>query len=991
MKLHIKQGVKSIFRTPKIGVLFCVFFLFMDIILGTSLVSIHMIQGFKNQCKDEYSTIGVFEYENEIDSGFEDYEKVRETLQSFFDKNHEYVRDWDINSQKLGYTPELNRRKEGTYYEGYGVIVIKIEHFFDSSTMVQNATVLEELYDKGDHEGRRIYLSVPGEKLEEGHIYIVNGIFYKGKSGVDYFDIKEFSNKTAENEGFDGSIEKMCLDITKEDGYEIPESADYFQKIADTYEVINNSVIIQETDNLENLYPFHEKIKVINEGKSFEVKENEEALECVISDTLSERLSKKVGDTIELSISEPENSEPVAAYWSEKGFQSQETYKIVGIYQGEEGGDYCVYVPKKSDFSAGDSVGDATLGQVWIENGSEEVFRKEIKSILPDNVSLKIYDQGYHAVIGPMDEILYMAKILCILTVVTGIALILLFGYIYVYRQQRTGRIIWSLGAGKSAVYTYFLSGAGALVAISVMIGSILTAILNQKTGSFISDAAQAAGGIDYRYSNGNLSVKNNVAFAGKESVLPILLAALGIILAVVFCICFFVRLSMKKRKHRSLFVRKDRGRVSKSLAGGAKKYAMISLVRRKGRNVLLFFTVALSSFFMFQLSESQASYGKQLQEFQKDSSITGKFMDYRGKYDSGLIIYGKEINDMMRSGDIDKMKVSKNMKYEFLKISDNEDELKVCMPRTTYEKESACNRLMIGSDFVATNDISNTVGVNEQIWKNIQYADGYDETMFENMPEDKWPCIIPESLLKENGIQFGDKIGIMVLYDDGSLAGVIVDVVGTYPDSGMSNPAIYTPLECYLSPEVLFETEEEPAEILNYLYFGSVAFELKDSHKLADFKDYLSENGYSGVNEMREKREFVVLNDIEYLETQQNMTQKMKYMNVFLPIIEVLLEIIALVISCIMIRNRKNEILLMRKLGTSKGRIFSSILIEQVLIGFAGCVSGILVWSIIFRRIDLTGLLLSLLLLVLWSVGSIFSIGKILRKRLSKAMQEGE
>ena len=73
MKLHIKQGIKSIFRTPKIGVLFCVFFIFMDIILGTSLVFIHMIQEFKNQCKDEYSTIGVFEYENEIDSSFEDY------------------------------------------------------------------------------------------------------------------------------------------------------------------------------------------------------------------------------------------------------------------------------------------------------------------------------------------------------------------------------------------------------------------------------------------------------------------------------------------------------------------------------------------------------------------------------------------------------------------------------------------------------------------------------------------------------------------------------------------------------------------------------------------------------------------------------------------------------------------------------------------------------------------------------------------------------
>lgn len=991
MNLHLRQGIKSILRTPKICVLFFVFFLFLNVILGSSLVAIQMIQDFKTNCRDEYSTIGVFEYQNEVENSFEDYKKTRDELQCFFEKPHAYVRSWDITSQRLGYTPELNRRANGTYYEGYGVVVIKIQQFFDEEQKIQGATVLETLYDKQDHEEQRVFLSVPGQRLQEGHTYIVSGLFYKGKSGVDYFEVKEFSNRIAESQGFDGSLENMCLDITTEDGYEIPESADYFRKIAETYRVINDSITIQETNDLEALYPFHEKINVIKEGESFTQEEQGDIPKCVISDTLSERMGKKPGDTIELSVSQSRESVPAAAYWNGNGFDGQETYQVAGIYQGDDEYDYVMYVPKKTEFSAADTMGDGILGQVLIENGSEEIFQKEIGRMLPDTVGLKIYDQGYHAVVAPLNEILYMARILCTLAVMIGIALVLLFGYIYVYRQQRTGQIIWSLGAGKSAVYTYFLSGAAVIALGAGLMGGILTALLNQKTGTLIYDMAQSAGGIDYRYSNGNLSVQKAMGFAGEESIWPILLSAVGIILAVAVCICFFVALSQKRKRRRKWFRPKEKSRVSQSLAGGAGKYALISLRRRKGRNVLLLLTVTLSAFFLFQLSASRDSYKKQLEDFQKNSKVTGKFIDYRGKNDTKLAISGISINEMMRSGYIENMWVSISLKYEYAEMDREGGSLAIDVPENPYVLESTANRMKKGPDLIFTNDITHTVGLSERLWKNITYAQGYDETIFEKIYEYGVPCIIPESLMQEHGIQLGDQIGMYVLQGAGYISGFIMDVAGSYPDEGISKPPIYTSLYCVYGSEYLFDTENEPDESLEAVTAGSVSFELKDSSRITEFKDYLTEKKYSSVNNLGERREFILINDMEYLNTQQNMTQKMRYMNVFLPIIQVLLEIIILVVSFMMIRNRREEILLMRKLGTSKGRIFSSIFIEQFLIGLAGCVLGSLMWCMVFRSMDQTGTILSAVLLLLWTVGMILPMGEILRKSLLDVMQEGE
>ena len=88
-----------------------------------------------------------------------------------------------------------------------------------------------------------------------------------------------------------------------------------------------------------------------------------------------------------------------------------------------------------------------------------------------------------------------------------------------------------------------------------------------------------------------------------------------------------------------------------------------------------------------------------------------------------------------------------------------------------------------------------------------------------------------------------------------------------------------------------------------------------------------------------------VVIEDSQFNETLSSIVQRSKYLEMIYPILLSLVCILGLITGFLTVNSRREDIALMRGMGTQKRRIFATIFGEQVLLLIIGALPAAAVW----------------------------------------------
>lgn len=983
----VRQSIRNLIRSGKKTILFFMLLLLLTLLSCIGLSVTVLIGDFIKQCNESYTTVGVFEYigtsypdESEYDSNIGDR---KEELDALNLKGYSGVEQWDNSQKAMGKVEGIQRLDSLVPYKDNAVLIV---HISDSLNDLYRATIIDELYTQRSKNGSMVYLNTYGIKLQKDHYYIVHGAYYIGDTSYTYFKVASFENMSAKKDGLNGRIEQMIVDITEESGGYVVDDSSIFYDIANTYQVANNSVTINATLDLEGLLSFQQGVLYLVEGRGFTKEEYEKGEKvCVISEDIAKDLGLTVGDKVTLAMIEAKECSLSESYWANTGYTYNEEFTVIGVVNKTNEWMYQVFVPQSKAWDLSKNNVTYTLGQVRLNNDMASFFYEEVSSRLPEGVRVTIYDQGYASVAGPLKDIYQIVLILSVICMITGVSLILLFGFLFVYRQREVAQIMFRLGTGKKKIYQYYLVGAGLLTILGTLVGAFISYLLSGKLIMAVDYIVKNYVTKDLRFSNGNLSMLKEIELVPSVKLSFYLIVAFVIVVLSLLSCMYFIQAVMKTTKRRTKTFKRKAKKSSSSLKGGAVKYAFLSILRGNMRSLIPVVVSLTAVILLCQLSGTKAVYQEKQEEFYQTSQLQGYFTNIKGQSMSGLVVSGMDVREIYQSGLVSQVSVSKGFHYVYLGRSMVDGvPLEVPpfqLPQTPFGLETFYYKASKGPSFVCTNDLSSVPEFYFSSHIQTEFLAGYDASSLGKEMDGNAYCMVSTSFMVENGVKLGDTIRLALVEEN--MGEVDLLVIGSFVKQGEKDN-IYCQLGAMVSPNYLFEADNElDGMVSNWIYhmsFESAVFQLTEGKNLSTFKDYLKEKGYSEVNQAGQKRSFIVLEDKSFLNTENALAQKLWYMNYIFPCLYVLIEVLAVYISFLLIQVRKKEIAIMRGMGASKKVTFFSVFTEQMVLCIGGALIGIGLWMVTNTLHSSLGIWLSIVFVFGYLMGTTLSIWHINR-----------
>jgi ABC-type lipoprotein release transport system permease subunit len=803
------------------------------------------------------------------------------------------------------------------------------------------------------------------------------------------------------------------LDITA-DGttgqfYTIPEDSIFLQ-VADALRVVNNSLLVSGTEDLFSLLPFHQQELYLVEGRPFTEEEYKNGSPVIIlSELVSNRLGVQVGDSIDLSVAVSDYPGIYNSYWVSDGFTSLTKFKIVGITNTVNDKSWYAFVPKAAGLPASKFPIGYTVGQAIVQNEDAADFYNRVEPTLGDRFNLTIYDQGYSTVAIPYQTILIVAKIVTLVCLLLELAVLILFGFLFVYRQRETSETMQMLGAGKTRVIGHFLFSAGFIAFFSTMTGAVTGFLLHDRLMDLVVKAADHYALIDARFSNGNLTTSRVLEFSPALK-FPLFLSIGGVVflLALFACLAFVLRTFLRiKPRQPKIKSPKKIGKTSR-LTGGSLKYAILSIMRGGARTFVVPLLAVAVVIFFGQLSATVLRYQEQLETIYNNSTIQGYFTDINGKQIGNQVLNANDIANLYKNGQVSSLSVSIDKPYYFLGIkrwADGREQnlTPLFVPDNYFVYESLQETIQRGANLTATNNINTTPEYFYTNQVNIHFMDGYDESIlavpYQNENIDRFTCVLPTSLMEKHGIELGDTVRFAIneVYTDQTYnARIFVHydllVIGSYEKQGTEN-TIYVPLSLFTDTGLIwgkgqpaansptetktpnFTLSQEEKDQLQATTFQSANFTLTNARRLTEFKNYLTDYGFSQVHKVGSVRQFIVLKDAEFNAAVASVKQQILYINTLYPFLYFLVGTIALVVSYLIVVSRKKEFATMRGLGSTRANSFFSFFFEQSILAFFGTTIGLMIWTILFDGITIPHRILTAGFLICYFIGCTISI----------------
>ena len=979
----IRNSLLSLIRSKGKTALFSLLIIALTLILSLGVCVWASIEQFLDEADEFYTTIGVVEY---LGNDYPLDLIIDEDLAAYLvDVDISAVEDdpatilWDGSARYYGYVDGF-WRDDGFMADQTNALIV-INRVTYSETYKKYVAFVTEVLDSYTLEvDDQIFLDPSFGDFQYDRYYVVYGVTYEGHHPFSNMMPMPFYYPAA----FDIGINiPNAMDITVETAngvdYEIPE---VFINAAKTMQVGKNYVLVNSTDNLLALYPFNQEELYIVEGRAFTEKEYASGERViVISDLMAARLGKSIGDEITLSFFPPDESGSGPNYWAGNGVPYQDSFKIVGITNSVESQEWQVYIPKAicAPFSV-TPIG-YTVGQAVVKNDEAAEFSARVNPLLHGRFILTMYDQGYANVATPFATILIIAKILTAICAFVELAVLIFFGYLFVYRQRETGETLLMLGAGKSWVSGYFLLSAGVIALFATLVGAVIGFKLHDRILQLVAEAANSQNLIDNRYSNGNLSITRVLEFAPQFHItffmkFGLVVFAVALLSCLVFLSIAFKVNQMKRRKNTGP---QKEGKTSK-LRGGGRKYAILSILRGGTRTAVVPLLAVTVVFFLGQLATNSTDYHNQLEEIYDNTMISGRFTDIHGKQIGGQVIDASQAVSLYRSGAIDKLSVTLDFQviYTETVIHPNGTEEVVEAPIELKETRSVAvgmglqtiNGLFI--KLMWTNDFRTVPELFYLDNVEVSFLDGYDESFLTIPPgsPELNECIVSNNLLEELGINLGDAIRVAPLSSAFGTESwpaevrnhIDLTIVGSYEQQGIGEMA-YLPLPLLLDTTLNRENMDESSVFtsdaddsptqeqdtsLAGVTFNSATFQLTDSRKLSDLKDFLSEVGFSQVNDISRLRTFIVIDDAIFNNAVAGVKQQIRYTNTLYPFLYVLVGVIAFVVSYLLVVSRRMELAILRGLGATSLTTFLSFFMEQSFLCLLGVGIGLGAWGLL-------------------------------------------
>ena len=1006
-----RYSILSILRSKGKSALFTLLIFALTLALGLSVSVWASVEQFLNQCNDYYTTIGLVEYmgtnypadtvyDPAMDRALDSFEPVEIT-------SHEAALLWETPTRSFGYVDGFWRTDTFMPDRMLSVLVVG-NVFYEEENDVYSAIVMNALYSEKSRDDTIILIDSNFGAFEPGHYYLVFGEVYYGPSPLLHLRIASFTNAIAAAENIEVP---RILDITAgeddKEYYALPEGS-ILIKVAETLPVTNNSVLVSETDDLMALLPFHQQELYIIKGRAFSEEEYIQGSHViVISELMADRLGVNIGDSINLSVAVSDQPGFYHSYWVEKGFSYNGKFTIVGIMNTVMDKSWYVHIPKSADVPSSPFPIGYTVGQAVIRNEDAAAFYTQIETGLADRFHLTIYDQGYSTVAAPFQTILRVSKIVTAVCGLVELAVLLLFGFLFVYRQRETSETMLKLGTGRVRVITYFLFSSGIIALLATCAGAFLGYRLHDGIIALVAKAAENYILIDSRFSNGNLSFLQTLEFSPQLGWQLFFHTALAVfLLAILSCLAFTAITFLYSRPSQQKIMGPKKERKTSHLSGGSLKYAVLSIVRGGARSLVVPLLAVSVVLFFGQLTSTYQRYQDQLNSIYNNTKIEGYYTDINGKQVGGQVLDAYDINNLFHTGLLSSLSLSISEPYYYLGISKLADgtELDISplyVPRNAFVLESLEATILRGPDLTATNDIYTSPEFFYAKQINMTFLDGFDETVL-SVPSDDInvnSCIIPFSLIEKYGLEPGDTLRVAIndVFLSSEYRAKIfrhfdLRIVGSYEKQGTEN-TIYTPLSLFFNTDLIWGDEQaavgaplqtfslgliispEIKDELQSTVINSAAFTISDSHEIITLKDYLTEYGYSQVNRVSRVREFIILKDAVFNYSVASVRQQIRYINTLYPFLYALVGIIALVVSYLLIISRKKEFATMRGLGATRLHAFFSFFYEQAVLCLLGTAAGLAVWQILMGSPSSLHFTLTAGFLLFYFLGSTISI----------------
>ena len=956
--LTVKNGLKSILRTPWKSVLFSAVLVLLSALLTVSLCVFSAVRSYLADCDGYFHTIANLEYVGA------DYPKstVYDAELAYAVAQHQSELDALLCSDGvLSYEAESNtvalaeglHRTDG-FVPAPSRAVMRVKNvMYDDRLDVYLMQVEETLYSCVNYDGTVLFVrtaSMPshgGEKLEAGKDYYTVGRFFKGQTANPWFFAEKTSFLEAEQTV---SLQPFAAADAGD------EAASPYLRCASVTQQINDSLRVYYTAALEDYPPFQQQTISMTDGRLFSAQEyTSRAAVCIVSERTAGALGLTVGDRINLHVyrSEQELYEPGTWETCAEG-----EYEIVGLYRDTDDYPYRVFLPDANAATHGVcAVTGYRLGHFRLQNDKAAAFEQLAQPLQACGFRVSVYDQGYAAATEPMRELMLISIIFLGVCLLLALTVHAMQSHLFVSRQKESALTMRALGTDKSRVVLYFLSASLLLSVVSVVLGGLLGKLLEGQVMDALKRFATQFADKDLRFSGSRLSLTRTLAFEPSIGFSVYACAAALLIVGSLLFTAAFALGSLREEKARkklrlTLAVLPKRVRKSSHLTG-VLKYAMLSIRRGAVRTAAVLLLCCIAAVFFGRLTSSLDGYRAQLEAYRDNAVITGFATDYKGQLIDGLAVRGQPVKLLQDTGYLSDYTVTDTVAFcEPVGIAKSADGTEHTLPEVhipslgSFAMETLIDRLMSSSRWIAASSVNGSPIFHYEKVQNIQWLDGYSDSDFSGGAR---ICALPKQMMEANGIELGDTVRFLFYapyYFTVSLLGTVdVLVVGAY-NADSSKSLVFSPISYFPAVDIRERPGEDFAgfDVNNVTIrtYDSFLFTLHSAGELDALRQVLADSGFSYVNSGDRAHPFVILEDEIYLNTTQSMERQIQYVGVLYDALYAIAGVIGFVLAWLLALSRRKEIALMRAMGTQRSRIRRNFSFEQALLSTLGLAFGI-------------------------------------------------
>ena len=1069
-RMIIRNGIRSNLRAKGRSALFFVLILLLTAALILSLGVNLFCSSILAQCDEQYHSIALVEYmgaDYPNDVVADSYARAAaRDIEALDPASFDGVLRWTPNSSHLGYLPEYKRANSSSPYSSYAVLEIRSLYPYyekhwewypedEISDEALEAYLIrlfgyDVVLDSGDLEDYKHWMEIEGITGEivtdysapayytarvsnvlygndikaERMINIVSGRGFLAETNESYFVNGVVVGKNQGSYNILNSLPVLAI-TSLVDSDELPyekidalagsPAPERFLRNAEIYSVSSNYINVEYAENLEDIYEFNQGILFLDRG---EISSGSELSKCVISYDIAERCSFDVGDVIDLQSLVSSDTDLYDLSLS----GSSTKYLVAGITNNSADVIGHIWVIGRQP---ADNLFGYHIGTLSLDNEAAASTAESIQELMPQNVRVVLYDQGYQDAARPFIQMRSTALNVLIVTCFATAVVLFLFAYLFITRQHQSVTIMVSLGTPKNKIALFLLAGALVIAFAGAAAGTVIGRLVLPSVFRAVNETASAGGQSRLLYSETMLGVSKTASLTMPADMSAVwICGGIMILASAVFCALFL------RSAFRNVGFRKgvSKARVPKgktSLFGrGSLRFALLSIKRGGLRSLVVPLVCMALTVVVIVLGGVYSKARSDFNESLKNTQIDGIAVSSDGKYYSGLVISVMNLQKLVKVEGLESVYISQEFPYY----------IQSEMPEfgsSGFSQESKFNWIMSQPHVVACNAFN---GSSEFYYSEavVKWLDGWDESFLSDpswptiydqlwsgpvMKDSTWeyhieayPAVVSDSFAEDHGYEMGDEFSCIV-YENRSSTGSSIPmsftIVGMYHQTG-GRDQIYIPLASVTPLDAIFDADSYELPSNRYdMYFMSsedrekyyyyrdanystCRFTLSSADELDQVREYLWDTGFSSVGRIRSIRIYLTLRDASYLKLTDAMNRYIETGRMVTGMVSFALILVGFIISWLMIHTRKMEFALMRGFGAARGRVFFSFFLEQLILCLVGCIIGCLALLV-------TGEISSFILLavggyiVCYLLGTVFAIALIGKTRLMELLANRE